>query len=388
MASIRTQWDLEPSRLARALAGRRGRGERVVDLTDSNPTRVGLPLPEDVPGLLAHPAGARYEPVPLGMAGARAAVAEDFARRGAPLDPGRVLLTASTSEAYAFLFKLLCDPGDEVLVPVPGYPLFDFLAGLESVTPRPYALLHDGEWHIDLGAVREAMGPRTRAIVLVSPGNPTGAYLKSDERDRLVSLAAESGLALVCDEVFSDFPLRDDPRRVGCLARDTDALTFCLGGLSKSCGLPQLKLAWTAVTGPAAAREAALSRLEVVADTYLSVSTPVQLAAPPLLARQDALRAPILARIRDNLARLRAAFGPGSPVTLLEPEGGWSVVLRVPATEPGEDRAVRLLSEHGVLAHPGELYRFLSGAHLVLSLLVSPDVLEEGVRAILKDVVL
>jgi len=388
MFSTRTRWDLEPSPLARELALMRAAGARVLDLTDTNPTRVGLVAPESVLALLADPAARAYEPSPLGALEARTAVAADFARRGAPLDPERVLLTASTSEAYAFVFKLLCDPGDDVLVPAPGYPLFDFLAGLEGVSARAYPLAYDGEWHLDVDAVRRAVGPRTRAVVVVSPGNPTGAYLKDDERGRLVELAAERGLALVSDEVFADFALREASPARPSLAHDTGALGFTLGGLSKSCGLPQLKLAWTAVTGPLPAREEALSRLEVVGDSYLSVSTPVQLAAAPLLARQDELRAPILGRVRDNLGRLRAAISPRSTASLLEPEGGWSAVLRVPGTQSDEDLSLRLLRERGVLVHPGELYRFPSGAFLVLSLLVSPTVFQEGFERILEDLVL
>jgi len=315
-------------------------------------------------------------------------VAGDFLRRGVPLAPERVVLTASTSEAYAFAFKLLCDPGDDVLVPEPGYPLFDFLAGLDGVVPRSYPLHHDGEWRLDTDALRAALTSRTRAIVVVNPGNPTGSFLKASEASGLEALAAERGLAILSDEVFADYRFAEDPRRVSSLATDGPVLKFTLGGLSKSCGLPQLKLGWVAVTGPPAARDEALARLEVVADTYLSVSTPVQLAAIELLARQDELRAPIAARVRENLARVRAAIGPDSPVTLLEPEGGWSAVLRVPATEGDEERAVRLLRERSVLVHPGTFYGFAGGAHLILSLLVEPRILEDGLARVLEDVVL
>jgi len=388
MFSARTRWDVRPNRLARLVSRKRAEGARLIDLTESNPTRVGLPFPEDLLSLLADPGGRIYEPAPLGLAEARAAVAADFARRGAPLSPDRVVLTASTSEAYAFLFKLLCDPGDEVLVPEPGYPLFDYLAGLEAVLPRPYRLDHDGEWRLDPAALRDALGARCRAVLVVSPGNPTGAYVKDDERDALEALAALHGLAVVSDEVFSDFPLRDDPRRVRSLARDGPALTFTLGGLSKSCGLPQLKLAWIAVTGPAPLVEDALARLEVVADTYLSVSTPVQRSAAALLARQEELRAPIAARVRANLDALRAALGPASPATLVEPEGGWSALVRVPATVTDEERALRLLGEHDVLVHPGRFFGFPAGAFLVLSLIAPPSDFSEGAARLARDLVL
>jgi len=388
MFSVRTRWDLVPNRLSRLLAERRRSRARILDLTETNPTQVGLQPPRGVLELLADPAGLSYAPTPLGALETRAMVAGDFARRGVPIAPERVVLTASTSEAYAFLFKLLCDPGDEVLVPEPGYPLFDYLAGLDGVAPRSYPLRHDGEWHLDTGALRDAVTSRTRAIVVVNPGNPTGSFLKSGEASGLEALAAERGLSLVSDEVFADYSFTEDPRRVSSLATDGPVLKFTLGGLSKSCGLPQLKLGWIAVTGPTAARDEALERLEVVADTYLSVSTPVQLAALRLLARQEELRAPIASRVRDNLARVRAAIGPDSPATLLAPEGGWSAVLRVPATEGDEERAVRLLRDRDVLVHPGTFYGFADGAHLVLSLLVDPGVLADGLSRVLEDVVL
>jgi aspartate/methionine/tyrosine aminotransferase len=388
MFSERTRWDLRPNRLAERLAAKRAAGARLLDLTESNPTRVGLPYPGDLLAALAGAEVRRYEPAPFGLAAAREAVAADFARRGVPLDPGRIVLSASTSEAYAFLFKLLCDPGDEVLVPRPGYPLFDFLAALESVRVRPYPLAHDGAWHPDVAALRAALGPRTRAVVVVSPHNPTGHCLKCDERDALEALCVGRGLALVSDEVFADYTFRDDPRRTGSVARDGPALAFTMGGLSKSCGLPQLKLAWTAVTGPEPLRRDALARLEVVADTYLSVSTPVQVAAPGLLARRAELASPIRARLRANLDALRAAIGPASPATLLEPEGGWSAVLRVPATLTEEQRVTRLLEERDVLVHPGYFFDFPREAFLVLSLLTPESDFAEGVARVLDDLVL
>lgn len=388
MFSSRTRWDLRANRLARALAAHRQAGRRVIDLTESNPTRAGLPYPEGLLQALVRPAAGLYAPEPFGLPEARQAAAGDFARRGHPVPPERVLLTASTSEAYAFLFKLLADPGDEILVPRPGYPLFEFLAGLESVSVSSYALAHDGEWHLDLPALRAAVTPRTRAVVVVNPNNPTGAFLKLDERRALEHLCAERSLALVSDEVFADYSFAAaDPRRAASVAHDGPALAFALGGLSKSCGLPQLKLAWTAVTGPAALVAEALARLEVIADSYLSVSTPVQVAAPELLGRREQLQAPIRARTRANLERLRARL-PGAPATLLPPEGGWYAVLRVPATIGEEERVARLLDQRGVLVHPGFFFDFPHEAFLVLSLLAPEDAFAEGVEGVLADLVL
>jgi alanine-synthesizing transaminase len=387
MLSARTTWDLRPNRLSRILAGKRNAGVALLDLTESNPTCVGIPCPEDVLAPLADPAGRVYDPTPLGLPAARAAVASDLARRGTRLGPDRVVLTASTSEAYAFLFKLLCDAGDDVLVPRPGYPLFDFLAGLEGVRPRPYTLERDGGWRLDVDSVRAALTPRTRAVVLVSPGNPTGTYLKVDERQALEALAAERGLALVADEVFFDFPFRDDPRRA-TLAHDGPALAFTLGGLSKSCGLPQLKLAWIAVTGPERERVEAMARLEVVADTYLSVSTPAQRALPALLAGREERQGLLRARLEGNLHALRGKVGPTSPATLLEPEGGWYAVLQVPATRTEEERVVGLLEARDVLVHPGYFFDFPREAYIVVSLLPEPAVFVEAIARVLDDLVL
>ena len=406
MFSQRTAWDLRANRLARLLAAKRGRGEAVLDLTESNPTQVGLPYPADLLAPLAHPASLRYEPSPFGLPAAREAVAADFGRRGFPLEPERIVLTAATSEAYAFLFKLLCDPGDEVLVPRPGYPLFEFLAGLESIRVRSYPLVHDGEWHLDLAAVREptyplyaiasalegaevVREPESGDVVWIcNPGNPTGAFIKRAERDGLEALCAERGLALVSDEVFADYAFAEDPRRASSLARDGPALAFSLGGLSKSCGLPQLKLAWIALTGPEAARTEARRRLEVVADTYLSVATPIQGAATELLARREELQSPIRLRTAANLALLRTRLAGGSPATLLDPEGGWYAVLRVPATRSEDERVAGLLEHRNVLVHPGYFFDFPHEAFLVVSLLPTPESFAEGVKRLLQDLVL
>ena len=383
MFSTRTGWDLTPNRLSSQVEARRKRGERVLDLTETNPTRVGLEYPPDLLAPLADPAGLSYEPSPRGLASAREAVAADHARRGGSIHPSRILLTASTSEAYAWLFKLLCDPGDAVLVPRPSYPLFSYLARLESADARPYALSYDGEWHLSLDAVREAVTPRTRAVVVVSPNNPTGSYLKRTEAEELLALCAEREIAVISDEVFADYAFAPDPRRMPTLAGDGPALAFSLGGLSKSCGLPQLKLAWIAVSGPETWRTPARARLEVVADTYLSVSTPVQRAAPALLARRPELQRPIAERVAANRDALGRRLGKGSPASLLDAEGGWSAVLQVPATQSEEERVTRLLEEQGVLVHPGYFFDFPREAFLVLSLLPPGDMFAEAVDRVI-----
>lgn len=385
MFSVRTGWTRAPNRLTALVEARRRGGAPLLDLTETNPTRAGILAPPDVLSALADPAALAYDPEPFGSRAAREAIAKDARRRGAEVAPDRLVLTASTSEAYAFAFKLLCDPGDEVLVPRPSYPLFEYLAGLESVGVRPYPLRYDGTWHIDLPAMQEALRARTRAIVAVSPNNPTGSFVKAAEADALREVAAGHGAAVISDEVFADFALREDAGRAATLLRDGRVLTLCLGGLSKSCGLPQLKLAWMALSGPPALCEEARGRLEVVADTYLSVSTPVQHAAPALLSRLPELQAPIQDRILANLGELRTA-ARGTAATVLDVEGGWSAVLHVPATRSEDEWVSTLVESDGVLVHPGYFFDFEREAYLVLSLLPPADTFAEGVARLVRRV--
>lgn len=368
---------MAPNAVARARDALRGRGVTVLDLTVSNPTEAGVAYPPDILAPLADPRGRAYAPAPLGVRGAREAVARHISRSDRPVDPDRIVLTASTSEAYALLFKLLCDPGAGVLVPQPSYPLFDLLTRLEGVVPRPYHLDYHGIWSIDRASLERAVTTDTRAILVVSPNNPTGAFLRAADRDWLVTLAADRGLALISDEVFADYPLSPRPDAV-TLAGPSRALTFVLGGLSKSAGLPQLKLGWMVADGPDGQAAEALRRLEIICDTYLSVSTPVQLAAASLLDAGARVQRDIAARLARNLAALRTAIQPFPSVSLLEPEGGWSAVLRVPATPSEEALVLRLLDDAHVHVHPGFFFDFADEAYVVVSLLTPPEVFDEG----------
>jgi aspartate/methionine/tyrosine aminotransferase len=373
----RSAFDLSPNPLARALARARAAGRPILDLTESNPTRASLPYPElELRTALADPLSLKYEPAPFGLPSAREAVARELGRgRPEPVDPGRVVLTASTSEAYAFLFKLLCEPGDDVLVPRPSYPLFEHLAQLEAVRAVPYRLAYDGSWHVDLASVRAAVTPRTRAIVVVSPNNPTGSYLKAAELDALAAL----GLPIVSDEVFGEYPLRDDVTRARSALDARDApLVFALGGLSKLAALPQMKAAWIAVGGREPHVGAALERLEVIADAFLSVGTPVQRALPALLASRAAVHAAILQRARSNLAALRAAVAH-SALSVLDVEGGWYAPLRLPRTQTEQEWALGLLEHDDVYVHPGHFFDFEDEAFAVVSLLTPEAVLREGI---------
>lgn len=378
--SRKSALDRRENRLSRLLREVRGRGE-VVDLTASNPTAAGIAYDEEaIVRALGDPRAMAYAPEPLGLWSAREAVAAEMSAEGPAVEPERVILTASTSEAYGFLFKLLCDPGDEVLVPAPSYPLLEMLAGFESVQLVPYRLAFDGEWHVDLPTVRSAITDRTRAILAVSPNNPTGSYLKRDELEAL----GELGLPLVSDEVFAPYPVDDHARRVRSALEAPGRLCFALGGLSKLAGLPQMKLGWMALGGEPDAVAEATARLELIADAWLSVGTPVQVAAPELLAAAAVTREAIRERVVGNLRWLRAQMGPESPVTVPPVEGGWYLPLRVPATRSDDQWAELLLHDHRVLVHPGSFYDFHQGTWLVLSLL-SPA-FREGTRYLLQSI--
>jgi alanine-synthesizing transaminase len=392
MFSSRLPPSLAPNALTRAVQDLRASGVSWIDLTETNPTAVGLEYPADVLHALADPRARQYSPEALGLRVAREAIAGDYARRGRLVSPDRVVVTASTSEAYAILFKLLCDPGDAALVPQPSYPLFNLLAGLEAVALRPYRLLDDDGWSIDRRTVLEAldaMTPAVRAVLIVSPNNPTGSILSRADVDWLAGECAPRDVALIVDEVFADYPLAarriedsplaDSPRE----QRDHPCLTFTLGGLSKSAGLPQVKLGWIAVGGPEARAVESLHRLDMICDTYLSVSTPVQLAAPALIQAGATVRAAIQARVLRNLAALREKLRARPELTLLEPEAGWFAVWQVPAIESEESLVLRLLTASHVLVHPGYFFDFSREAFLVTSLLPVPQVFDNGIGRVL-----
>lgn len=384
MFSSRVPRTFTPNRLTSALDAQRRAGRRVVDLTQSNPTRAGLAYPPDLLVPLADPRGLVYRPHALGLPEARAAVAADYARRGIRVEPERIVLTASTSEAYSLLFKVLCDPGDEVLVPRPSYPLFEHLTTLDAVSAVPYALDYHGDWSIDIDSLERAVTPRSRAVLAVSPNNPTGSYLKRAELDALERVAAERDLALIVDEVFADYRLPDgDAAAFASPLAGVRALTFCLGGLSKSIGLPQAKLAWIAVAGPSAAIGDALGRLEFVCDTYLSVSTPVQ-AATELLTSGAPVRQAIQERVLTNFRHLRAAVGAAPACRVLRAEGGWYGVVQVPSLSTEEELVLDLLQGDGVLVHPGYFFDFPRESFLVVSLLPRAAEFAEGVAAIVR----
>jgi alanine-synthesizing transaminase len=382
MFSDRTGWNLAENRLSRTLAELRASGKPILDLTRSNPTECGFTYDEkgierafEDPGILL------YQPNPRGLVSAREAVGAYYEQQTIRVEPNDLVLTSGTSEGYAFVFRLLCNPGDEVLIPAPSYPLFDFLADLCDVKLVRYPLIYDHGWQIDFFALSAAASGRTRALVVVHPNNPTGHYTSAAEQAQLADFCRQRGIALIADEVFLDFSLKESRAVSFCAKNET--LTFTLSGLSKICGLPQMKLAWIAVSGPAQEKREALARLEVIADAYLSVGTPVQLAAPALLAMRIAFQAQVMARLCANLRELDAQLSLQSACNRLLCEGGWSAVLRVPATQSDEDLANTLLLENGAYVHPGHFYDFAHASHAVVSLIVPEDEFAQGIRRIL-----
>ena len=380
--STRLPSDLAPNRLATAVVAARASGRPLIDLTESNPTRADLPYPADLLAALASPEALAYEPQPFGRETARAAVSADYARRGVVVPASRICLSASTSEAYAWLFKLLCEPGDRVLVPRPSYPLFEHLTALECVEASPYELEQHGHWRIDVAALERQVDARTRAVLVVSPNNPTGSVLQHDELAALADVCGERSLVLIGDEVFADYRFEPD-LPAPSVVQQTQAVAVSLGGLSKSVGLPQVKLAWLGVGGPAADADALMTGLEIVADTFLSVSTPAQVALPSLLDRGAAVRDGIRQRTARNLAALRHAVAATPAVTLLAPEGGWCAVLQVPGVRSEEQLVLDLLAHDGVLVHPGYFFDMPREAFVVVSLLPRVDAFDAGVARLL-----
>src|SRR5579872_3807623 len=388
MFASRTNWQLDTNRLTRALEELRRSGREILDLTASNPTTCGIAYPErEILAALADSRALVYRPESKGLLEARQAVAEYYAGRAgfsgplAPVDPEHIILTSGTSEAYSHIFRLLCDVGDEILVPSPSYPLFEFLADLADIRLVPYPLFYDHGWQIDFASLRAALTPRSRAVLVVHPNNPTGSFVKPREAAELAEICAAREMAIVADEVFLDYTgERQDAGAARTFALHDAALTFTLSGLSKISVLPQMKLAWMVVGGPQELVETAVERLEIIADTYLSPSTPVQLALPNFLALRSELQAQLQERITANLAFLDAVLRESKLLARLDREAGWYAILRVPATGPDESLAVDLLERCSVLVHPGHFFNFSRDGFLVLSLITPEEQFQEGVR--------
>ena len=386
MFADRTNWNLAANRLSEALGQRRAAGEAVIDLTASNPSKCGFQYDSQaILQAVANPAIMDYDPDPRGLESARAAVAAYYSGHGAVVSPDDIILATSTSECYSYIFRTLCNPSDEILVPQPSYPLFDFLAEIQDVRLVRYPLIYDNAgdhgWQIDFSALEHAVTPRTRAIIVVHPNNPTGHFTRAVELERLNEICSARQMALIADEVFLDFGYT--AARPRSFAGNTGALTFTLSGLSKIAGLPQMKCAWLVANGPLQLKAQALQRLEVIADTYLSGNAPVQLATPVFLERRHEFQAQLMARVRRNLAELDRQLGTQKFCGRLKLEGGWCAIVRVPATQPGEEFAIELLNTKGVYVHPGHFYDFASEGYLIVSLIAREPEFAKGIELLL-----
>ena len=382
MFASRTNWNLAENRLAQALAEHRRSGRLLLDLTLSNPTDAGFAYNSSaILSALQNTASLHYEPTSQGLLSAREAVAHYYSEKGIHISPADLFLTTSTSEAYSWLFRLLCNPGDEVLIPAPSYPLFDFLADISDVKLVRYPLLYDYGWQIDFASFEKAITPRARAAIVVHPNNPTGQYAKPREQAQLSAICTQQGLALIADEVFLDFSI--ERSSANSFVAQTNALAFALDNISKLCGLPQMKSAWIALSGPQKLKNGARQRLEVIADSYLSMNAPVQHALPAFLATRSQFESQLLLRVRANLVFLDQEIAKQRTCSRLVFDAGWNVVLRVPATRSDEDLTLGLLERHGVLVHPGHFYDFSHDGFLVLSLIVAEREFAEGVQSLL-----
>jgi alanine-synthesizing transaminase len=386
MFASRTNWNLKPNPLAEALERHKSSGRRLLDLSASNPTDCGFKY--DAPAImrsLCAPASLQYRPDPKGLKSARQAVSDYYAERGKRVAIDDLILTASTSEAYSFIFRLLCNSDDELLIPTPGYPLFDFLADVNDVKLTRYPLFYDHGWHIDMHTLKQAITPRTRGIIVVHSNNPTGHFTKPAEVTELnqICSARQMAMAIIADEVFLDFALGTAQES---FVTNNDALTFTMSGISKIAGLPQMKFAWLVVSGPEIEKREALARLEMIADTYLSLNAPIQLAAPVLLRQRVVFQQQLMARVRANLGELDAQLAKKQDVSRLAVEGGWYAVIRIPATRSDEELAIELLEKQEVYLHPGHFYDFPRDGYLVVSLITPTQDFSEGMRRVLSTI--
>lgn len=385
--SQRTSWSLSSNQISEILAQLRADGRRLVDLTESNPTQCGFSYPAtEIVEKLNDAKNLIYEPCSQGLSSAREAVCSYYAALGIRLSPEQVFLTASTSEAYSFLFRLLSDPGDNILFPQPSYPLFQFLVDLNDLQMRNYRLRYsEDRWRLDMTHMRETVTPRSRAIVVVNPNNPTGSSFDSEEREALAAISRRSEIPLICDEVFLDYSF-DSRRPLTSFLQGRQGLTFVLGGLSKALALPQMKLSWIILSGESRDMTEIKNRLEVIADTFLSVNTPVQNALPQWLPLRDRILSEVGTRVRENRRYIETALAAETGVHCLAADGGWYAVLSLPEKIDEEHFVQGLLTEEGVFVHPGYFFDFESGPAVVLSLLVKPELLQEGLLRILQQI--
>jgi len=384
MFANRTNWELTQNKISGILENFKKEGKTVLDLTESNPTNCGFAYPEkELQGALINPSNMRYTPSTKGILSAREAVAQYYKGKHIDVSPDQIFLTSSTSEGYSFLFRLLADPGETMLFPCPSYPLFEFLVGLNDLEMEFYPLQYQNKWSMNFPALRKMITPRARGVILVNPNNPTGSYVKRDEVAALNALCKEHQLPIISDEVFYDYTF-EPHQHFPSLASNDEHLTFVLGGLSKTLGLPQMKLSWIVVNGPEELIARTMARLEIIADTYLSVNAPAQNALASWMQLRSVIQNEIMTRARINRDHAFKQFANSNAAACLNAEGGWYVILRLAEEIDEETLTEELLTRHGVYVHPGYFFNFATGSHVILSLLPKPEVFQEGIKRIIK----
>ena len=382
MFSKRTQWTTIPNRISLLVEQKRRRGETIIDLTESNPTICGFDYPEkEILSALSQESVMKYKPEPRGLLQAREALSAYYTSFGIYINPEQIVFTSSTREAYSFLFKLLCNVGDNVLIPRPSYPLLEFLSQINDIEPKQYRLIYDGEWHIDFESLKMNLTNRTKAILLVHPNNPTGSYITQKEFDEICNLAAEHQCAIIIDEVFLPYSINSDNPKQYILEIPDSVLTFSLNGISKLIGLPQLKLSWIIIQGNSQFRAEVLNRLDILTDTFLSVNTPVQFALPTLLKYAPDIQKQILSRIRSNYTSLLNCFAQ-SKGSILNTEGGWYGILKLPQKQSDEDLILEFLMKANILLFAGHLFELEQHSTVITSLLPPTNTLQEALREI------
>ncbi len=380
--SDRTNWNLNINDLAQLIHEQKIKGLPILDLTESNPTKCGFEYPTElITKAITQSDNFIYEPSPKGQLHAREAIVSYYLLQGITLDTEQIFLTSSTSEAYSFIFRLLCNPGDSVAIPSPSYPLFGFLGDLNDIELQPYELRVDQNWEIDFPSLEQLISTRTKAILLVNPNNPTGSYIQQEEMGKLTKLSQEKELALISDEVFFDYSFSSIQKT--SLASNDQTLSFSLNGLSKILGLPQMKLGWIIINGPDRLKKEAIERLEVIADTYLSVNTPIQNALPQILPLRNQIQEQIKNRVQTNFEFLKALLSTHSQTEILNIDGGWYTILKIEGIEDEDAWTLQLLKEKGVLIHPGHFYNFSQSGYFVISLLTPAHTFQEGLKKVL-----
>jgi len=394
--SKRTEWELTSNKLMSCLEKVRGEDEKIIDLTESNPTHCDFEYPQEriLEGFL-NPKNMDYRPSAQGLLDARQAICRCYWDRGYEIKPEQIFVTSSTSEAYSFLFRLLTNPGDHVLFPRPSYPLFEFLVDLNDIDMDTYPLIYNKNesqdkhtWQIDFDRFRAAFYPNTKAVVLVNPNNPTGSFIKRDELSAIAEFCMDKNMSIISDEVFWDYSLSENNHEFISAVDNKKCLTFVLGGVSKCLALPQMKVSWIILNGPEELVKEAYNRLEVIADTYLSVNTPAQNALQQWLTLHSMIKGEVVKRLEANYAFVKEAIQKTPSCSCLNAEGGWYVIVKLPNCYSEEHWAMELLTKEHVFVHPGYFFDFYDEPYIVLSLLTPEAEFKEGVGRIINRVAL